>query len=128
MTKDALPEQGVFRVNAWDQCFLVVVFVFDVVVMLPMVLVPVVPDVVVAVVPVVLVALVWVTIVPDVSVVVPAGIAEVSVEPVVLVIAVPDVSLDTAAVSVTFVFSSFLQAKANSATATTIKIASDLFK
>jgi hypothetical protein len=104
-------------------------------VLLPIVDVPVVPDVVVAVVPVVFVALVSVTIVPDVSVDVPDGIAEVIVEPLVdiavpdvsLVVIVDDVSLDTAVVSVTFVFSSFLQAKANSATATTIMIANVLF-
>lgn len=121
-----------------DQCFLVVVF-FVWVIEPPIVVVPVVPDVVVAVVPVVLVALVSVSIVPDVSVDEPAGIADVAVEPlvpVVLLIAVPDesvvdivddVSLDAAAVSVTLVFSSFLQAKANSASARTIRIASDLF-
>jgi len=72
--------------------------------------------------------------VPDVSEVVPDGIAAVSVVPVVLDIAVPDVSLvvivddvSLAAVSVTFVFSSFLQANANSATARTIEIAKVLF-
>jgi len=72
--------------------------------------------------------------VPDVSEVVPDGIAAVSVVPLVLDIAVPDVSLvvivddvSLAAVSVAFVLSSFLQPKANSASATTIKIAKVLF-
>lgn len=93
-----------------------------------MVVVPVVLDVVVEVVPVVLVALVSVTMVPEVSVMVPDGIAEVEVDPVVSVAMVlEDVSL-TAAVSVMLVFSSFLQAKANNATATTIRTAIDLFK
>ena len=97
-----------------------VVVVMEPVSVLPMVVVPVVPDVVVAVVDVMAV--------PEVSEVVPEGIAAVSVVPLVLDIAVPDVSLvvmvddvSLAAVSVTFVFSSFLQPKANSASETTIK-------
>lgn len=94
--------------------------------MLPMVLL--VAEVAVAVVPLVPVS---VDIMPDVSVEVPDGIGEVSVDPVVpvdIVLVVEDVSLDAAAVSVMLVFSSFLQEKANSATVRTIKVANDLFK
>ncbi|HEY8711975.1 MAG TPA: hypothetical protein VIM68_03835 [Thermoanaerobaculia bacterium] len=135
-TKTPCRSRAFSRINTLDQCFLVVVFfvvltlvvpvVIEPVSVLPMVVVPVVPDVVVDVVAVIAV--------PDVSEVVPDGIAAVSVVPVVLDIAVPDVSLvvivddvSLAAVSVTFVFSSFLQANANSATARTIEIAKVLF-
>lgn len=120
------------------QCFFVDFFdVPEVDVIPPIVVVPVVPDVVVAVVPVVFVALVSVSIVPEVSVAEPAGIADVDVEPlvpVVLLIAVPDVSLlvtvedvSVTPVSVTLVFSSFLHANAKRARARTIRIASDFF-
>jgi hypothetical protein len=88
----------------------------------PIVDVPVVPEVVVAVVSVVIVPVVSVdvAIVPDVSVEVAEPIAAVSVE-------LALVSVDIAAVSVPavsmLVFSSFLQPKANSARAATIRSA-----
>ena len=60
----------------------------------------------------------------------PEGIADVAVEPLVLDISVDDIVEDvslTAVSVVTFVFSSFLQPKANSEIATTIRTASDFF-
>jgi hypothetical protein len=128
-------EAGRFLNHDLNQCFLVVVFVVLVLVEVPVVEVmepvSVLPMVVVPVVPEVVVAVVAVMAVPDVSVVVPDGITDVSVVP---DIAVPDVSLvvivdevSLAAVSVTFVFSSFLQENANSATARTTMITRDFF-
>ena len=103
-----------------------------------------VPEADVAVVPVVVVAVVAVIAVPDVSVLVPEGIAEVddmlvpvvSVDDIVPVVPVAEVSVvdivelvllmpvsvAVAPVSVAFVFCSFLQAKPKSATATTVRI------
>ena len=96
-----------------------------------MVVVPVVPDVVVAVVLVVDVALVFVIIVPDVSVEVPAGMADVDVPlelvsvamvPIVSVLVVAEVSVMVVLlVSVALVVDSFLHAKPNSATATMVR-------
>jgi hypothetical protein len=120
--------------TAANQCFFFSVFlvavpvVAVVAVVPPIVVVPVVPDVVVAVVPVVFVALVSVTIVPDVSVAVPVGMADVDVEPVVLDIAVPAVSLVVIVDDVSVVVvSCFLQANMKTASATTIRIVNVFF-
>lgn len=81
-----------------------------------------VPDVSVAEVPVIAVPEVLVIAVPDVSV---ADVLLIAVPEVSLVVIVEEVSL--AAVSVTFVFSSFLHAKAKKARAITMRMARLLF-
>jgi hypothetical protein len=98
----------------------------------PIVVVPVVPDVVVAVVPVVDVAVVDVMAVPEVSVAVPAGIAEVEVPELVVSVAIVPVVLDVsvaivdavsveaAAVSVLLLLVSLLQAKPKTLSARTV--------
>ena len=94
------------------------------------VVVDTVPDVVVAVVPDVDVAVVIVVAVPEVSLIVPAGIAEVLVEPVAIVplvvaVSVVDivdaVSVAAAAVSVLLFDVSLLQAKPNTLRAITVR-------
>jgi hypothetical protein len=107
-----------------NQCFFVLVE--------PIVVVPVVPDVVVEVVPVVDVAVVDVMAVPDVSVEVPAGIAEVEVPELVVSVAivpvvedvsvdmVDDVSVEAALVSVLLLLFSLLQAKPKTLSARTV--------
>lgn len=96
----------------------------------PIVVVPVVPEVVVCVVPVVDVAEVFVIIVPDVSVEVPAGIAEVEVEADVSVddeVIAVSVEEDVTAVSVALTFSSFLQPNAKSTRVRTQRTAKVFF-
>jgi hypothetical protein len=95
------------------------------------VVVPVVPEVVVEVVPVVDVAVVDVVAVPEVSLIVPAGMADVEVEPVVSVAIVPvvlavsvaivdAVSVEDALVSVLLLLVSLLQAKPKTLSARTV--------
>jgi hypothetical protein len=114
--------RGVSELQIANQCFLVVE---------PIVVVPVVPDVVVAVVPEVDVAVVEVMAVPEVSVDVPAGMAEVDVPELVVSVAivpVVDVSVaivdavsdEAAAVSVLLLLVSLLQAKPKTLSARTV--------
>jgi hypothetical protein len=118
---------GRLKLQIADQCFFEVEVLVE-----PIADVPVVPEVVVEVVPEVDVAVVDVMAVPEVSVDVPAGMAEVEVPELVVSVAivpvvvdvsvaiVEAVSVDAAAVSVLLLLLSFLQAKPKTLSARTV--------